>query len=135
MKATLNSRIKNREHFRPFAPVIREEDLSECFEGTHPVPFMIVVFMVKPEWRPKLPAITHEDGTGRVQTVARDENELYYDLITRFKEISGVPVMLNTSFNENEPIVHTPEQAIDCFERTKMDGIGIGSFWMEKKSA
>jgi carbamoyltransferase len=132
MKATLNARIKNREPFRPFAPVCQEGDLSTCFEGSHPVPFMIVVYMVRPEWRPKLPAITHEDGTGRVQTVSREQNALYYDLIGRFKEITGVPVMLNTSFNENEPIVHTPEQAIDCFERTKMDALGIGSFWLEK---
>jgi carbamoyltransferase len=132
MKATLNARIKNREPFRPFAPVCREEDLSTVFEGTHPVPFMIVVYKVRPEWRPRVPAITHEDGTGRVQTVARDQNELYYDLIGRFNEITGVPVLLNTSFNENEPIVHTPAQAIDCFERTKMDALGIGPFWMEK---
>lgn len=135
MKATLNARIKNREPFRPFAPVIREQDLSTVFEGSHPVPFMIVVYLVRPEWRPKLPAITHEDGTGRVQTVTRDQNELYYDLITRFKEFTGVPVLLNTSFNENEPIVHTPVQAIDCFERTRMDALGIGSFWVEKKQS
>jgi len=132
MKATLNARIKNREPFRPFAPVIREQDLSTVFEGSHPVPFMIVVYLVRPEWRPRLPAITHEDGTGRVQTVARDQNELYFDLITRFGELTGVPVLLNTSFNENEPIVHTPEQAIDCFERTRMDALGIGSFWIQK---
>jgi carbamoyltransferase len=132
MKATLNARVKNREPFRPFAPVVREEDLSTVFEGTHPVPFMIVVYLVRPEWRPKLPAITHEDGTGRVQTVRREDNELYYDLLTAFKERTGVPVLLNTSFNENEPIVHTPGQAIDCFERTRMDALGIGSFWLTK---
>lgn len=132
MKDNLNARIKNRELFRPFAPVIREEDLSTVFEGSHPVPFMIVVFMVRPEWRPKLPAITHEDGTGRVQTVARDQNALFYELITHFHELTGVPVLLNTSFNENEPIVHSPVQAIDCFERTKMDALGIGPFWMTK---
>jgi carbamoyltransferase len=132
MKATLNARIKNREHFRPFAPVIREEDLSTCFEGTHPVPFMIVVYKVRPEWRAKLPAITHEDGTGRVQTVRREENEIYYDLLTTFMEISGVPVLLNTSFNENEPIVHTPAQAISTFERTRMDELFIGPFWLQK---
>jgi carbamoyltransferase len=102
------------------------------FEGTHPVPFMIVVYNVRPEWRTKLPAITHEDNTGRVQTVARDQNEIFYDLLSVFKDISGVPALLNTSFNENEPIVHTPQQAIDCFERTKMDCLGIGPFWMEK---
>ena len=135
MKATLNARIKNREPFRPFAPVCREEDMSAVFEGTHPVPFMIVVYKVRPAWRPMLPAITHADGTGRVQTVAPDQNKLYYDLIGRFKELTGVPVLLNTSFNENEPIVHTPEQAIDCFERTKMDALGIGSFWIEKQDS
>lgn len=133
MKAILNARIKNREPFRPFAPTIREEDLSTVFEGTHPVPFMIVVYNVKVEWRGKLPAITHEDGTGRVQTVKREENPLYYDLITEFHRQTGVPVLLNTSFNENEPIVHTPEQAIDCFERTRMDCLGIGSFWLSKE--
>ncbi len=135
MKATLNARIKNREPFRPFAPVVREEDLATCFEGQHPVPFMIVVYMVRPEWRPRLPAITHEDGTGRVQTVARDQNPLYYDLLTTFKEMTGVPVLLNTSFNENEPIVHTPAQAIDCFERTRMEALAIGPFWMEKPAS
>ncbi|HET9328767.1 MAG TPA: carbamoyltransferase C-terminal domain-containing protein, partial [Candidatus Eisenbacteria bacterium] len=132
MKATLNARIKNREPFRPFAPIIREEDLPTVFEGTHPVPFMIIVYKVRPEWRPKLPAITHEDGTGRVQTINRDQNALSYDLITTFQQRTGVPVLLNTSFNENEPIVHTPEQAIDCFERTRMDALCIGSYWLEK---
>jgi carbamoyltransferase len=134
MKEILNSRIKNREPFRPFAPVIREEDLSECFEGTHPVPFMIVVYKVRPGWRNKLPAITHEDNTGRVQTVNRFENPLFYDLISVFRKQTGIPVILNTSFNENEPIVHSPAQAIDCFERTRMDSLGIGPFWLTKKN-
>ena len=133
MKATLNARIKNREPFRPFAPIVREEDMTSVFEGAHPVPFMIVVYKVRPEWRPRLPAITHEDGTGRVQTISRDQNALCYDLIGTFKRLTSVPVLLNTSFNENEPIVHTPEQAIDCFERTRMDALGIGSFWVEKQ--
>jgi len=132
MKATLNARIKNREPFRPFAPVIRIEKLNTCFHGSHEVPFMIVVYKVRPEWKEKLSAITHEDGTGRVQTVRRDENSLYYDLIKVFEEKTGVPVLLNTSFNENEPIVHTPDQAIDCYRRTRMDCLGIGSFWLEK---
>ena len=99
MKAILNARIKNREPFRPFAPVCREEDLPTCFEGTHPVPYMIIVYKVKPEWRAKIPAVTHEDNTGRVQTVTREQNQMYYDLIGRFKELTGVPVVLNTSFN------------------------------------
>jgi carbamoyltransferase len=132
MKATLNARIKNREPFRPFAPAILAEKLGTCFQGTHEVPFMIVVYKVRPEWKERLAAITHEDGTGRVQTVRRDQNALYYDLIQAFERRTGTPVLLNTSFNENEPIVHTPEQAIDCFSRTRMDCLGIGSFWMEK---
>lgn len=132
MKATLNARIKNREPFRPFAPVVRIEKLNTCFQGSHEVPFMIIVYKVRPEWKDKLSAITHEDGTGRVQSVRRDENALYYDLIKVFEEKTGVPCLLNTSFNENEPIVHTPDQAIDCYRRTRMDCLGIGSFWLEK---
>jgi carbamoyltransferase len=99
------------------------------------VPFMIVVYKVRPEWKERLAAITHEDGSGRVQTVRRDQNALYYDLIEAFERRTGTPVLLNTSFNENEPIVHTPEQAIDCFSRTRMDCLGIGSFWMEKPAS
>src|SRR5690606_16808469 len=83
MKATLNARIKNREPFRPFAPVVRLRDLSRVFEGAHEVPFMVIVYKVRPEWRERIPAVTHEDGTGRVQTVERAHNPLYYDLITR----------------------------------------------------
>ncbi len=132
MKGTLNARIKNREPFRPFAPVIPLEQLSTCFQGSHEVPYMIIVYRVRPEWKERLSAITHEDGTGRVQTVTRSENALYYDLIKAFERKTGTPVLLNTSFNENEPIVHTPGQAIDCFGRTKMDALGIGSFWLEK---
>lgn len=132
MKATLNARIKNREPFRPFAPAILEEKVSTCFQGSHEVPYMIIVYKVRPEWKERLSAITHEDGTGRVQTVKRSQNELYYDLISAFEQRTGVPVLLNTSFNENEPIVHTPEQAIDCFARTRMDALGIGSFWLTK---
>lgn len=132
MKAILNGRIKNREPFRPFAPAVRIEKLSTCFQGTHEVPYMIVVYKVRPEWRERLSAVTHEDGTGRVQTVRREDNPLYYDLIGEFEKRTGTPVLLNTSFNENEPIVHTPAQAIDCFARTKMDALGIGPFWLSK---
>ncbi len=132
MKAKLNARIKHREPFRPFAPVILEEELSTCFEGSHPVPFMIIVYKVRPEWRERLAAITHEDGTGRVQTVRHEDNPIYYDLIRTFRERTGIPVLLNTSFNENEPIVHTPAEAISVFERTQMDCLGIGSFWLNK---
>jgi carbamoyltransferase len=133
MKATLNARIKHREPFRPFAPVVLEDKLSTCFRGDHEVPFMIVVYMVRPEWKERLSAITHEDGTGRAQTVSREQNALYYDVIKAFEQRTGTPVLLNTSFNENEPIVHTPEQALDCFLRTKMDALAMGSFWMVKE--
>lgn len=132
MKAILNARVKNREPFRPFAPCVKLERLSECFEGSHEVPFMNIVYKVRPEWRQRLSATTHEDNTGRVQTVSRAQNPLYYDLIDAFEKKTGVPVLLNTSFNENEPIVHTPAQAIGCFARTKMDCLGIGGFWFEK---
>ncbi len=132
MKATLNARIKNREPFRPFAPAVLAEKVSLCFQGEHEVPFMIAVYKVRPEWKERLSAVTHEDGTGRVQTVARSQNEIYYDLIAAFERRTGVPVLLNTSFNENEPIVHTPTQALDCFARTRMDALGVGPFWLEK---
>lgn len=132
MKATLNARIKNREAFRPFAPVVRLPDLSRIFEGEHEVPFMVVVYKVREQWRPLLPAVTHQDDSGRVQTVTREQNALYYDLIGRFGELTGIPVLLNTSFNENEPVVHSPEQAVACFERTQMDALGIGPYWIEK---
>jgi carbamoyltransferase len=132
MKAILNARIKNREPFRPFAPTVLAEKLTECFEGSHDVPFMNIVYKTRPEWRTKLSATNHEDDTGRVQTVSRAQNEMYYDLINAFYKKTGTPVLLNTSFNENEPIVHTPDHAIACFARTKMDCLGIGPFWMEK---
>ncbi|MEO7330240.1 MAG: carbamoyltransferase C-terminal domain-containing protein, partial [Minicystis sp.] len=132
MKATLNARIKNREPFRPFAPAVLMDKLSTCFHGSHEVPFMVIVYKVRPEWNERLSAITHEDGTGRVQSVRREDNALYYDLISAFAGKTGTPVLLNTSFNENEPIVHTPEQAIACFRRTRMDALGVGSFWLEK---
>ena len=132
MKETLNARIKNREPFRPFAPAVKMEKLSTCFHGSHEVPFMIIVYKVRPEWKERLAAVTHEDGTGRVQSVRREDNTIYYDLITAFEERTGIPVLLNTSFNENEPIVHRPEEAIACYARTRMDALGIGSFWLEK---
>lgn len=132
MKDTLNARIKRREKFRPFAPVVREKDLSRYFAGEHEVPFMIVVYKVRPEWRERLSAITHVDGTGRVQTVRQEQNPLYFDLLTRFEQETGFGVLLNTSFNENEPIVHTPSQALECFERTRMDCLALGPYWLDK---
>ncbi len=132
MKATLNARIKNREPFRPFAPACLFERLSELYEGGHEVPFMNIVYKTRPEWRERLSAVNHEDNTGRVQTVKRVQNEMYYDLIKGFGDKTGIPVLLNTSFNENEPIVHTPEQAVACFTRTRMDALAVGPYWCEK---
>lgn len=134
MKDILNARIKHRESFRPFAPSVLQERQSELFEQDHPSPFMLHVYKIRPEWRERLSAVNHVDDTGRLQTVAREENPLYYDLIKTFESKTGVPVILNTSFNENEPIVHEPAEAIECFMRTKMDTLVIGSFVCKKES-
>jgi carbamoyltransferase len=128
MKDVLNARIKQREWFRPFAPSILAEHQNEYFEHDHPSPFMLHVYKVQAEKRSQLCAVNHVDDTGRVQTVSREENPLYYDLIQTFRRKTGLPVLLNTSFNENEPIVCAPEEAIDCFRRTHMDGLAIGPF-------
>lgn len=133
MKDTLNARIKHREWFRPFAPSILAEYQSEYFEHDHPSPFMLHVYKIRSDKRDKLCAVNHVDNTGRIQTVSRDENPLYYDLIKAFHRRTGLPVVLNTSFNENEPIVCTPEEAIDCFRRTKMDVLAIGPYLVQKK--
>jgi carbamoyltransferase len=132
MKAILNSRIKYREHFRPFCPSILAECVGDYFETDYPSPFMVMAYKIKPAMREVIPAVTHQDGTGRLQTVERDVNPLYWKLIRRFGDVTGVPVLLNTSFNENEPIVNTPAQAIDCFLRTRMDALAIGSFLLMK---
>ena len=133
MKDILNSRIKNRESFRPFAPSVLEERTAEWFEQSYPDPFMLKVYQVKAEKRPLIPAVTHVDGTGRLQTVSRQGNEKYWRLITEFDKLTGVPIILNTSFNENEPIVNTPAQAIDCFLRTRMDYLVLGNHIVSKK--
>jgi carbamoyltransferase len=135
MKDILNARIKHREWFRPFAPSILAEYQHEYFEHDHPSPFMLHVYKIRPEKRKALCAVNHIDDTGRLQTVARDENPLYYDLISAFHRKTGIPVVLNTSFNENEPIVCTPEEAVDCFRRTRMDVLAIGSFLVVKPAA
>ncbi len=132
MKDILNARIKHREWFRPFAPSVLQERQSDIFEQDHPSLFMLHVYKIKSEWRERLSAVNHVDDTGRLQTVARDENELYYDLISTFESKTGIPVILNTSFNENEPIVCQPAEAIECFLRTKMDVLVIGSFYCKK---
>ncbi len=135
MKDVLNARIKHREWFRPFAPSILAEYQHEYFQHDHPSPFMLHVYKIRPEKRQSLCAVNHVDDTGRLQTVARDENPLYYDLISAFQRKTGLPVILNTSFNENEPIVCTPEEAIDCFQRTRMDVLAIGPFMVVKPDA
>ncbi len=132
MKDTLNRRIKYREPFRPFCPSILAEKTGEYFETDYPSPYMVVAYRIRPEQRDRIPAVTHGDGTGRLQTVEKDVNPLYWKLISRFDELTGVPVLLNTSFNENEPIVSTPAQAIDCFLRTRMDVLAIGNHILYK---
>ena len=132
MKDVLNARIKHREWFRPFAPSIMADYQREYFEHDHPSPFMLHVYKIRPEKRKELCAVNHVDDTGRLQTVTREENSMYYDLISAFHRKTGIPVILNTSFNENEPIVCTPEEAIDCFQRTRMDVLAIGPFMVVK---
>ncbi len=128
MKEILNRRIKHREIFRPFAPSILAESTAEYFEKSYASPFMTLAYSVRPEKRDKIPAPTHVDGTGRLQTVTREANPRYHALISAFRELTGVPVVLNTSFNDNEPIVCRPEEAIDCFLRTQMDALVLGDF-------
>jgi carbamoyltransferase len=135
MKDVLNARIKHREWFRPFAPSILADHQHEYFEHDHPSPFMLHVYKIRPEKRKLLCAVNHVDDTGRLQTVTREENPLYYDLISAFHRKTGIPVILNTSFNENEPIVCTPEEAIDCFQRTRMDVLAIGPYLVTKPKA
>ena len=132
MKDILNSRIKLREPFRPFCPSILAERTGEYFETDYPSPFMVMAYRIKPEQRERIPAVTHGDGTGRLQTVDREVNPLYWKLIQKFAEATGVPVLLNTSFNENEPIVNTPAEAIACFLRTRMDVLVVGSYILDK---
>ncbi|MGB2642085.1 MAG: carbamoyltransferase [Candidatus Acidiferrum sp.] len=128
MKEILNRRIKHREIFRPFAPSILAESTGEWFEKSHPSPFMTLAYSVRPEKRSKIPAPTHVDGTGRLQTVTREANPRYWGLIKAFEKLTGVPVVLNTSFNDNEPIVCNPTEAIHCFQRTQMDALVLGDF-------
>jgi carbamoyltransferase len=132
MKDVLNARIKHREPFRPFAPAILEEATGEWYDDDYPSPFMLLTYGVKPNQRRRIPAPTHVDGTGRLQTVRREQNPRYYDLIRAFGERTGVPVLLNTSFNENEPICCTPKEAVETFRRTKMDVLILGDRFVEK---
>jgi len=133
MKDILNDRIKKREPFRPFAPSILEERVGDYFEQTHPAPTMLMVYQVRKERCDEIPAVTHVDGSGRLQTVSREVNARYYQLISDFAALTGVPVVLNTSFNENEPIVCTPQQAIECFLKTKMDALYLGNYAVRRE--
>ncbi len=126
MKEMLNRKIKRRESFRPFAPSVLREATAEWFETDADVPYMSKVFQIRPERRDQVPAVTHVDGSGRLQTVRREENPRYYALVDAFARRTGVPMVLNTSFNENEPIVNTPAEALDCFLRTSMDVLVLG---------
>jgi carbamoyltransferase len=135
MKQILNRKIKRRESFRPFAPSIQREAVADWFETEDDVPFMLQVFSIRPERRQQIPAVTHVDGTGRLQTVTADANPRYYALIEAFRRLTGVPIVLNTSFNENEPVVCRPEEALDCFLRTKMDLLVLGRTLIARDSS
>jgi carbamoyltransferase len=135
VRELINTKIKFRERFRPFAPSIAEEALHEFFEDAAPDPFMQQVYPVRADKRAIIPAVTHVDGSGRLQTVSARTNPTYYALIKEFEKITGVPVVLNTSFNENEPIVDTPEQALDCFMRTRMDAIVLHNTIVRRQPA
>ena len=128
MKDILNLKIKRRESFRPFAPSILREAVPDWFELDGDVPFMMQVYPIRVEKRLQIPAVTHVDGSGRLQTVDRKTNPRYYRLIEAFRALTGVPMVLNTSFNENEPVVCKPEEALDCFLRTKMDVLVMGDW-------
>ncbi len=134
MKDILNLKIKRRESFRPFAPSILREAVSEWFELDGDVPFMMQVYPIRVEQRSRIPAVTHVDGSGRLQTVTRATNPRYYRLIEAFRDLTGVPMVLNTSFNENEPVVCKPEEALDCFLRTKMDVLVMGECLISRAS-
>jgi carbamoyltransferase len=130
IKDVLNAKIKRRESFRPFAPSILREAVAEWFETDDDVPFMMKVFQIRSKYRDMIRAVIHVDGTGRLQTVHRETNPRFYRLIEQFGELTGIPLVLNTSFNENEPIVCYPEEALDCFLRTEMDSLVLGNFWV-----
>jgi carbamoyltransferase len=133
MRDVINARIKFREKFRPFAPSILEEAVDEYFAGASRDPFMMHVHAVRPEKRASIPAVVHVDGSARLQTVSQQSQPLYWQLLKAFAKLTGVPVLLNTSFNENEPIVHTPDEALDCYLRTRMDVLVLGRATVAKE--
>jgi carbamoyltransferase len=126
MKDILNKRVKFRQAFRPFAPIVRYERANEIFVGEDESPFMLRAKQVRAEWKDRIPAVVHVDGTARVQTVRREQNERMYDLLTEFEKLTGVPVLVNTSFNiKGEPIVETPQHAMNCFIYTGIDYLAL----------
>jgi carbamoyltransferase len=133
MKDILNHKIKRRESFRPFAPSVMRDAVGEWFETDYDVPFMLQVYQIREEKRALIPAVTHVNGSGRLQTVTAAQNGRYYRLIDAFRELTGVPLVLNTSFNENEPVVNTPAEALDCFLRTKMDLLVMGDLMIRRR--
>src|SRR5690606_22604583 len=134
MQARLNE-VKDREDFRPVAPVVLEEDAPDWFENADYSPFMLFIHRVKDDKAGKIPAVRHVDGTARVQTVNEEQHPAYYELIKAFKEITGVPVLVNTSFNTlGKPIVCTPRDAVECFWSSPFDALVIGSFLVEKNN-
>jgi carbamoyltransferase len=132
IKDILNAKIKRRESFRPFALSILREAVAEWFETDDDVPFMMQVFQIGAKYRDMIPAVIDVDGTGRLQTVHKETNPRYYRLIEHFRDLTGIPLVLNTSFNENEPIVCYPEEALDCFLRTEMDILVLKNFFIER---
>jgi carbamoyltransferase len=135
MKAMINDKIKRRESFRPFAPSVLEKAVAEWFEDDDSVPFMMQVFQVREEKRKLIPAVTHVDGSGRLQTITSSTNPRYHKLIENFRDLTGIPMVLNTSFNENEPMVCKPEEALDCFLRTKMDKLVLGNVMLARRGS
>jgi carbamoyltransferase len=130
MKDILNSKIKRRESFRPFAPSVQQEHVGDWFEESGDVPFMMSVYQIQQDRRASIPAVTHVDGSGRLQSVYRETNPRYWQLIESYREITGVPMVLNTSFNENEPVVCRPQEALACFLRTQMDVLVLGNHFI-----
>lgn len=135
MKDKINERVKRRESFRPFAPSIISEKVSEFFPEGHPDPFMLFAYPVEPGHAQQIPSVTHVDGTGRLQAVAQADEPLYWELLKAFEAQAGVPILLNTSFNEQEPIVCRAEEAVACFQRNEIDCLALGSLWVASKGA
>jgi len=134
MKSILNEKVKRRENFRPFAPSVLEDEMDTLFEQPLKSPFMMHVVKFRPEFADKFPAVTHVDGSARVQTVSECSNSKYFKLLLALKRKTGFGIVLNTSFNENEPVVERPEQALDCFLRTEIDFLVLGNFFISRTS-